>query len=219
MSDEARELMLVNLGKPFPPEAIKQRAGAKGRLFDYLATPTVIHRLNTVAGAWDFRINRVEFQEFPTKDRDGKAITGRVVIVAGTLTIPGLGSRDGIGIQRWDPASSEDLVKGGASDCLKKAATLFGVGLQLYGDDYEGGDAGTERQSAPAQPAAQPTGNGAATSTNGTDWLGEIEQAKGNATELAKIATRLHKAGIKRGSGHPAWQRLEPAMKEAQHAG
>ncbi len=35
----------------------------------------------------------------------------------------------------------EDMVKGAASDCLKKCATLFGVGIELYGPDIESSDA------------------------------------------------------------------------------
>jgi hypothetical protein len=56
------------------------------------------------------------------------------------LTIPGLGTREHIGVQAVEERGGEDLVKGAITDALKKAATLFGVGLELYGPDYEAGE-------------------------------------------------------------------------------
>jgi hypothetical protein len=117
--------LLDALSKPFPDEAIQSRQGGGGKSLDYVATNTVIWRLNRVCPAWDFRVTRVEWQN-------------DLCICYGELTIPGLGTRTGIGVQKVSERGGEDLVKGAASDSLKKSATLFGVGLHLYGPDIEG---------------------------------------------------------------------------------
>lgn len=116
--------MLEALGKPFPKTALKQRKGGGGRSFTYVETHTVIHRLNSATNGWDFHIKDVQWRN-------------DVLIVQGELTIHGLGTRSGFGVQQVVERAGEDLVKGAASDALKKCATLFGVALELYGSDYE----------------------------------------------------------------------------------
>jgi hypothetical protein len=119
---------LDKLTTPFPPNALKQRMGGGSKSLTYVETHTVIHRLNDATGNyWDFKLTRFDQ-------------VGDLYIAVGELTIPGLGTRTGIGVQRVLEKSGEDLVKGAASDCLKKCATLFGVGLELYGPDYEAGE-------------------------------------------------------------------------------
>ena len=125
---------LDRLGVAFPKHAIKQREGGSGRRFDYVETHTVIRRLNEVAGTWDFQIKSLDLR-------------GDLYVCVGALTIPGLGTREGIGVQKVSERGGEDLVKGASSDALKKAATLFGVALDLYGPDYEAGEV-----AAPVQP-------------------------------------------------------------------
>ena len=118
--------MLSELGKPFPRAAIKTRSGGGGKQLSYVETHTVIRRLNeATSGQWSFSVLRLEMM--------GDVLTAHV-----SITIPGLGSREHIGVQRMQGGnSSEDLAKGSVSDALKKAATLFGVGQELYGIDYE----------------------------------------------------------------------------------
>ncbi len=41
-----------------------------------------------------------------------------------------------MGVQKVSERGGEDLVKGAITDAMKKAATLFGVALELYGPDY-----------------------------------------------------------------------------------
>ena len=140
---------LKALGEPFPRTAIKQREGGGGRRFDYIETHTCIHRLNAVAGAWDFHIRAVDWRS-------------DLLIVQGELTIPGLGTRSGSGVQRVKDGAGEDLVKGAASDALKKCATLFGVALDLYGPDYASGEVqDTARpQAQHSQPSSGRPGSG-----------------------------------------------------------
>lgn len=126
--------LLAALGKPFPREAVKQRPGGNGKGFTYVAGYTIIHRLNDATGGlWDWEIKSFEFRPLPAKNGKDQWL----VVVTGTLGIPGLGSRSGVGVQVVVDGAGEDLVKGASTDALKKAATLFGVALELYGEDYE----------------------------------------------------------------------------------
>lgn len=124
--------LLDALSVPFPDRAIEQRQGAGGRMLDYVATETVIRRLNDAVGVWDFRIT------------DKLVTQGELLVVWGELTIPGLGTRAGTGVQQL--RGGEDMWKGAASDCLKKCATLFNVGIDLYGPDLEAGEMPNENK-------------------------------------------------------------------------
>ena len=124
MSEINPGLDLDKLRRPFPPEAICQRSGGGGKQLSYIQAHSVIHRLNANAGAWDFEVLR-ETQE------------GDLIKAYCRLTIPGLGRREHVGVQKIAPNGGEDLAKGAISDCLKKCATLFGIGLELYDKDYE----------------------------------------------------------------------------------
>lgn len=116
------------LEAPFPANAIQRRQGAGNRSFEYVAAHTVIRRLNEATGnRWDFRLTRMDLH-------------GDLWIAVGELTIPGLGTRTGIGVQKVSAGGGEDLVKGAGSDALKKAAVSFGVGIDIYGPDLEAGE-------------------------------------------------------------------------------
>lgn len=177
--DDPEPVPAVDLGKltePFPAAAIKQRQAGGGRTLDYVEGHTVIHRLNDATGnRWSMEV----------KDITSKELAGATLMMARVaLTLPGLGTREGLGVQLVHERSGEDLVKGCVTDALKKAATLFGVGLELYGPDYED-DATTQPQRQPhrdlrngsypprdnATPTrpSHPSPNGAAASPAGYD--------------------------------------------------
>lgn len=120
--------IVKKLSDPFPPQALRQREGQGGKRFTYVEGQTVIRRLNEATeGRWDMRIVNTEWR-------------ADLLIVTVELTIPGLGSRQHIGVQRVSERGGEDLLKGAVTDAMKKAATLFGVGIDLYGADYESDD-------------------------------------------------------------------------------
>lgn len=113
------------LTRPFPPELVKQRQGQGGKVLSYVETHAVIARLNEGCDAWSFEV--VEHQ-----------ILDEEVIVIGKLVADGVtkmafgGSaitrdRDGRAV------SIADDAKSAASDAIKKAASLLGVALELYG--------------------------------------------------------------------------------------
>ena len=137
---ETKTIDLDELTKPFGPEALAQREGGSGKFFTYIKTHAVINRLNRACSyQWDFRIIEQHFE-------------GPILVCRGELTIPGLGTRAQVGVQKVSPNGGEDLLKGAASDCLKKCASLFGVGIELYGDDVEADDyTPPARQARPAQ--------------------------------------------------------------------
>ena len=117
---------LTLLSQPFDRAFVKQREGRGGKKLDYLETATVIARLNEVLGpdGWSFRI----LERFQMEDE---------LIVRGELRLNGVchqqfgaskitRDRDG------NIISLGDDFKAAASDTLKKTATLYGVGLELY---------------------------------------------------------------------------------------
>ena len=128
MSDELRRLfgeVVDALEKPFPKSAIKQRTIGGGKKADYVDGATVIRRLNEATGhQWSFTVDRYWTEN-------------NVTLALVTLTIPGMGSRQHIGVQSVGGSGEDAAAKGAITDGLKKAATLFGVALDLYGPDYE----------------------------------------------------------------------------------
>jgi hypothetical protein len=119
------------LEKPFPLEHIKQRKGREG-MVDYIDAPHVIQRLNEAFnGDWTFEI---------ADDR----ILENEVIVRGRLTAVGI-TKTQFGAKDITRAKADgeiislgDDLKAAATDCLKKCATLFGVGLHLYFAEGQG---------------------------------------------------------------------------------
>jgi len=116
------------LEKPFDKEQIRQRKGNFGDTIDYVETHTVIQRLNdSFDGQWCFEILSQE-------------TTAGEVIVLGKLTADGVsktqfGSNKITTSKQGEVISMGDDWKAAGSDALKKSASLFGIGLHLYGAD------------------------------------------------------------------------------------
>jgi len=125
--DAKRRKMIAALSEAFPSQAIKQRSGGGGKQLDYVSGDTVIRRLNKATEmTWNFEIISHQYDDH---------LGGMVAHVR--LTIPDLGAREHVGVQKLSERGGEDLFKGAITDALKKAATLFNVGIDLYGDDLE----------------------------------------------------------------------------------
>lgn len=134
------------LYREFPGVAIKERTVGGGRKLSYVEGHSVIHRLNEATGnRWDLSVRAIDTMQIGTQT---------VVRAHVALTLPGLGTREHIGVQAVADRSGEDLVKGAVTDALKKAATLFGVGLHLYGPDYEAGEGPRPEAPTPGPQAA-----------------------------------------------------------------
>jgi hypothetical protein len=142
MKNETRNI----LETPFTRDQIKQRKGLWGKTLDYIEGHNIIARLNMAfENDWSFTV--VEHHIMDTE-----------VIVLGQLRVQEIIKQQfgSSGITR-DSKSGDmlclgDDLKSAATDSLKKAASLMGVGLHLYGD-YEttiiqtSNDATTPRQS------------------------------------------------------------------------
>jgi hypothetical protein len=113
------------LRRPFPPELIKTRQGQGGKTLSYIETHAVIARLNDGCDAWSFEIVRHEIVEDEVIVIGKLVADGIVKMAFGGATITR--DRDGQLVEL------ADTYKAAASDAIKKAATLLGVGLELYG--------------------------------------------------------------------------------------
>ncbi len=135
------------LTRPFPPELVKQRQGQGGKMLSYIETHAVIARLNEgCEGGWDFHVERYEILD------EEVFVLGKLTI-EGTLTKFAFGGSSITRDRDRRPVSIADDLKSAASDALKKAASLAGVGLELYG-----GAVGASASSAePARPTTLTT--------------------------------------------------------------
>jgi hypothetical protein len=123
------------LMEPFPVDVIEEKNGLL-----YIPHEIIRDRLISATGnQFDWSIDQVLFRDDGVTRRPNDRNTGEPrrplsMIVIGTLTIPGLGARAGIGAHPLDEGSGEDAAyKSAESDAVKRAAMAFGVGLrQLY---------------------------------------------------------------------------------------
>lgn len=169
MSDQQPSDVTAALSVPFPQAAIQVKQVPGQRPLSYVAGHTYIHRLiDATSNVWDWQIKSFDPRPYgETAGKNGQPGNARLLlIVTGTLTIPGLGSRDGMGVQVVTAETGgEDMWKGAQTDAIKAAAKLFGVGLELYGPDYESGDA------PPAVPQGRPPSAPAPASNESPDEI------------------------------------------------
>ena len=159
------------LEKQFDKEQIKQRKGTYGNMLDYVDTRTVIQRLNDAfEGNWSFEI--VSHEQHAGE-----------VSVLGKLTADGIsktqfGSNKISTSKQGEVISIGDDLKAATSDSIKKCATLFGVGLYLYGTDKSDSD--------------QPSDKNTSQHTGKSD-MSEMSGNKGNGNGITKDQLALIK--------------------------
>lgn len=114
------------LERPFPEEIVRTRKGAFGRDVSFVEAANYIRRLNDAFdSAWSWRIVSHE-------------INGSEVLVHGVLEGGGQlkhafgGSAITTNKNTGEVVSTSDDLKAAATDALKKACSLFGIGLDLY---------------------------------------------------------------------------------------
>lgn len=116
------------LTRPLPQDQIKNRPGKGGMVFNYISADLVIKLLNE---AFDYDWNTTIFSQ---------NIYENTVVVGLELTVR---YTDNNYIHKQQFGSCDmgrgmgpgEAFKGAVSDALKKAATLLGLGLELYQDD------------------------------------------------------------------------------------
>lgn len=178
------------LTRPFPPELVKQRQGQGGKMLSYVETHAVISRLNEGCDAWSF-----EVVEHTLLDEE--------VIVIGKLTADGVVKMafGGSSITRdreGRPVSIADDAKSAGSDCLKKAASLLGVGLELYGGGaVEASPRTPTFATSPASPNDRLTGKQYAAITSvarkhnlGRDHLAAMLEERFHKADLGQLSRR-----------------------------
>ncbi|MBD1401867.1 Rad52/Rad22 family DNA repair protein [Pelovirga terrestris] len=116
------------LTAPFRTNQIKQRPGSFGATLSYVEGSAVVERLNQAFDhSWNFEVITVDINV------DAGEVIAHVRIAADGIIKEGYGSSQ---ITRHrDSGEIVDLgsnIKAACTDGLKKAATLLGVGLNLY---------------------------------------------------------------------------------------
>lgn len=128
--------VMAALAAPIPAELVKTRVGSGGRQLAYIQAQTVMDRLDDAAGPANWWVE-IQMADLWVKCR----LTVRLPDGATIM-------REGIGGYP-DMPTDEDRVKGAASDALKRAGVLFGVGRNLYDDHVP------DYAHQPARPPAQ----------------------------------------------------------------
>ncbi len=109
------------LSRPFTE--IKTRPGRNGQAIQYIEGHAIVHRLNeALAGDWSFRVLEREVLE--------QEVLVLVELCAGDVTKHAFGGSELTRTREGKVVSIADDLKSAATDALKKAATLLGVGLQ-----------------------------------------------------------------------------------------
>ena len=130
------------LVKPFNKSEIKERQGSFGKTLSYIEGHAVIRRLNNAfEHNWSFEITDRLITE------GHLVVTGRLKVQVGADTIvkDAFGGKKLTKTKAYPDKPSEFLdvasdFKAASTDALKKAATLLGVGLDLYGADESDDD-------------------------------------------------------------------------------
>ena len=155
------------LEKPFELSQIKQREGNFGKVLDYIEGHAIIQRLNdSFEAEWSFSILKHEVLE----------MTDEVIVLgqlrAGDVVKTQFGSsKITRARESGEPISLADDLKAAATDCLKKCATLLGMGLHLYNGNtpnprpqdpqsYNRGNGGRNPQNRTGRPPGNGNGGG-----------------------------------------------------------
>lgn len=123
---------------PTNPEWIKERRN-RGQTFSYVSGDVVIRILNKAfRNRWSFEIKETRIvNSSPQKQKDSNILIEQnpVVQVLGRMTVPGWGVREQWGAQPIVGGQDvqEHAFKSASTDAMKKCASLFGVTLDLYG--------------------------------------------------------------------------------------
>ena len=140
----------------FEDSQIKQRKSRGNKMLSYIDTPDFIRRINEVFEYnWSFEVV-------------DERIESGFVIVKGKITAAGItkmqfgGKPLTTAKETGEFISVDDDFKAAASDCLKKCASLFGIGLHLYSDELDEGKRPPQSPKGNNQPAGteKPKGTG-----------------------------------------------------------
>jgi len=171
------------LEKEFGPEQIKQREGNFGKMLEYIEGHNIIQRLNDAFDAdWSFTIIRHDI----LKETDEVLVLGE--LKSGDVVKTQFGSsRITRARNTGDMVSLGDDLKASATDCLKKCATMLGIGLHLYNKDA----GNNQRPNGGNQPNGQGWNNNQS-SGNGGNGNGYQHNGNGNGNSNGRITAKQH---------------------------
>lgn len=110
------------LTAPFPESDIETKPGKGGTKLRYVKAPAIIRRLNAVAGPGNWSVDVAVADAETGAVRTALTVLGVTMADFGDSNNPKSGDK-GVGAQ---------VFKEAASDGLKRAARLFGIGLELW---------------------------------------------------------------------------------------
>jgi recombination DNA repair RAD52 pathway protein len=199
MTDEKFAKIVSVLEAKLDPNLIKKRKQGNTEL-SYIGGHTVIRMLNEAFSyRWSYEIVTEEIvPSLPKVNKYAKPGEGPepqppVAKVLGRLTVPGLGVKEQYGskVIIGGATEQEASFKSASTDALKKCATLFGIGLELYDDDTipentsTGGSGYQGKPSSPAAPSKPATPQASAQSTPASSSWDSADIAR--LKELKKI--------------------------------
>jgi hypothetical protein len=196
------------LTRPFAPEQIRQRAGHHGKTVSYVDVTAVIQRLNEACDAWSFEIVSHQME-------------GDEVIVLGKLTADGVvktafGGASITTDQQGRVVSLADDYKAASSDALKKAASLLGVALEMYGGQ---GNAASTTSTNPRPVRGSPEAVADRVTTKQLSALHSIFRRRGmSRTDVTALVTqRTGKSGLEQMSRAEASSLISELGNGAHH--
>ena len=159
-SDGLSPRALDMLEEPIDPDLVRHNDfNAKKPDFEYIDREAAISNANRIFGydGWSYRIvGDVNFTETPSRKRDGQEVRQGFYKAIISLSVRGVGARDGVGT--WEiasdmPSSHDTAAAAAVTRALKRALSTFGpqFGLELRSESGR-------RSGARARPARSSAG-------------------------------------------------------------
>jgi hypothetical protein len=143
------------LERAFPDALIRSRKGPFGQTFSYVEGSAYIARLNEAfEGEWSLEIVEHHIRE--------TEVLVVVKLSVGSVAKTAFGGSSITVSREGEVVSIADDLKAAATDALKKASSLLGVGLHLYSEP-------TTKPNRPAQPESKGNGGNGVGKSNGND--------------------------------------------------
>ena len=187
------------LERPFDKSLIRSRKGPFNHSFNYVEGAEYIRRLNEAFESnWSFEVLEHQVREAEV------VVLGK--IVADGVTKTSFGGSSITVSREGEVISIADDLKAAATDALKKAASLLGVGLHLYSSDRPtdapGNGASKDNGNGVSKDKGngRDNGNGRRRSTAGTSNGNRLTRAASGAWAGPSVCPPIRSESARRGS-------------------